>query len=126
MINKQSILIVDDDRINIDILVLLLKDEYKLGIAKNGSKALEYAQKHKPDLILLDIIMPDMNGFEVCAKLKEDAATKDIPIIFLTGMSHQEDKQRGLEAGAVDFIYKPIEAEDVMKRILKYLTQSPE
>ena len=84
---KPLVLIVDDNSTNIDLLVNTLKSDYRLGIAKNGPKAIEYAQKYLPDLILLDIMMPDMNGYEVCQQLKTIPEAKDIPVIFITALS---------------------------------------
>lgn len=116
------ILIVDDDTINIDILLESLQDEYRLGIAKNGVKALEFAKEHKPDLILLDIMMPEMDGFEVCEKLKESEETKDITIIFLTALQDTANKFKGFELGAVDYITKPFNTIEVKARVQTHIT----
>ena len=102
-----SILVVDDSPKNVDLLVNTLKHDYRLEIARNGPQALDYAKKYDPDLILLDIMMPEMDGFEVCARLKAAPETKDIPVVFLTAMSDTDDKTRGFELGAVDYITKP-------------------
>jgi putative two-component system response regulator len=119
---RPLVLIVDDNATNIDLLVNTLKDGYRLGIAKNGPKALEYAFKHKPDLVLLDIMMPEMNGYEVCAQLKANPITASTPIIFITAMSETVSKTRGFELGAVDYITKPFHAAEVKARIRTHLS----
>ncbi|MBC8198720.1 MAG: SpoIIE family protein phosphatase [Desulfobacteraceae bacterium] len=119
---KPLVLIVDDNSINIDLLVNTLKNDYRLGIAKNGAKALEYADKYMPDLILLDIMMPEMNGYEVCTRLKAATKTKDIPVIFITAMSEEGHKTRGFEVGALDYITKPFHAAEVKARVKTHLS----
>ncbi len=121
-INQYRILIVDDSKINIDILVEALKKNYRLGAAINGHKALEYAKTNQPDLILLDILMPGMDGFEVCRKLKEDQKTKDIPVIFITAIDGTNNKKKGFEIGAIDYITKPFEIAEVKARVKTHLT----
>ena len=116
MNNITTILIVDDISTNIDVLANTLKD-YKVLVAKNGARAIEIAKELKPELILLDIMMPEMDGFEVCKLLKLDADTADIPIIFITAKDHIQDEVDGLELGAVDFIHKPISPPIVLARI---------
>ncbi len=117
-----KILLVDDTKTNIHILVQALKDDYELGVAMNGHKAIEYAVRHKPDLILLDILMPEMDGFEVCERLSENQHSKDIPIIFITAMDDPKDKTRGFEMGAVDYITKPFDITEVKSRVKTHLT----
>jgi len=117
-----SVLVVDDSPKNVDLLVNTLKDDFRLGIARNGPRALDYAQKHHPDLILLDVMMPEMDGFEVCSRLKTVPETKDIPVVFLTAMSETDDKTRGFEIGAVDYITKPFRPSEVKARIRAHLT----
>jgi CheY-like chemotaxis protein len=95
---------VDDNPTNLQVLGTLLEGKYKTAIAKDGFKALEFVKKRRPDLILLDIMMPDMDGFEVCAKLKASPETRDIPIIFLTARVETEDVTKGFELGAVDYL----------------------
>ncbi len=119
--SRPLVLIVDDNPTNIDLLVNTLKTEYRLGVAKNGLKALEYAADHKPDLVLLDIMMPEMNGYEVCTRLKANPETASIPIIFITAMSETVNKTRGFELGAVDYITKPFHAAEVKARIGAHL-----
>ena len=102
---QKLILIVDDTPTNIGVISGALKDAYKTKIATNGQKALTLAAaEEKPDLILLDIMMPEMDGYEVCTRLKTDPATRDIPVIFLTGQTGAEDETRGFEVGAVDYV----------------------
>jgi putative two-component system response regulator len=119
--SKALVLIVDDNSTNIDLLVNTLRFDYRLGIAKNGPKAIEYAGRYHPDLILLDIMMPDMNGFEVCNRLKADARTGDIPVIFITALTESGHKTRGFEVGGVDYITKPFHAAEVKARVRTHL-----
>ncbi len=118
---KPLLLIVDDNPTNIDILVNSLKGDYRLGVAKNGKKALAYADKHHPRLILLDIMMPEMDGFEVCAHLKESPETKDIAVIFITAVHETSSKTKGFEIGAVDYITKPFNTTEVVARVRTHL-----
>jgi putative two-component system response regulator len=120
--SRNLVLIVDDNPTNIDLLVNTLKDSYRLGIAKDGAKALEYAAKHLPDLVLLDIMMPGMDGYEVCRRLKDDPATARIPVIFITAMTETVNKTKGFELGAVDYITKPFHAAEVCARIRTHLS----
>ncbi len=120
--SRPLVLIVDDNPTNIDLLVNTLKAAYRLGIAKNGLKALEYAHRHKPDIVLLDIMMPEMNGYQVCTRLKANPETASIPIIFITAMSETVNKTRGFELGAVDYITKPFHAAEVKARIRTHLS----
>ncbi len=109
MDRQKIVLIVDDTPENIDMLINILYDEYKVKAATSGSVALNIANKSpQPDIILLDIMMPGMDGYEVCKRLKEDPETADIPVIFITAMSDENDEKKGLELGAVDYITKPI------------------
>ncbi len=119
---KPLVLIVDDNPTNIDLLVSTLKNDCRLSVAKNGPKALDYAERYLPDLILLDIMMPEMNGYEVCTRLKATSQTKDIPVIFITAMSETEHKTRGFEVGAVDYITKPFHAAEVKARVRTHLS----
>ena len=117
-----KILIVDDERFNITILVNLLKDEYKTIVAKSGEEALKrVATAIPPDLILLDIMMPGMDGYEVCRRLKADEQTSDIPVIFVTAMGEPEDEAKGLELGAIDYLTKPISPPIVKVRVRNHL-----
>jgi len=108
--DKRTILVVDDAPENIDLLVGLLKDQYTVKAARNGEVALKIAQSASPpDLMLLDIIMPQMDGFEVCRRLKADPGTAGIPVIFLSGEIGAEERRRGSEVGAVDYLTKPVD-----------------
>lgn len=118
----KKLLAVDDEPNNLQVLRQILRDRYQLIFAPNGEKALEAAAKHLPDLILLDIMMPDMNGYEVCAKLKANPATKDIPVIFVTAMSEVEDEALGFDVGAVDYIQKPVSAPIMLRRVETHLS----
>ena len=104
---KRTILTVDDAPENIDVVKAILVPEYIVKAAINGKMALKIAQIKKPDLILLDVLMPGMDGFEVCRQLKLDPATRDIPVIFLTGETDPTSEAKGLELGAVAFVLKP-------------------
>ncbi|MEG3640416.1 response regulator [Magnetococcus sp. PR-3] len=121
---KRIILIVDDAPANVQTLNSFLKESYKTKIATNGEKALKIAGgETKPDLILLDIMMPEMDGYEVCRRLKSDPETKQIPVIFLSGKDSLMDEAKGLMLGAVDFIMKPIDATLVKARVRVHLMQ---
>jgi putative two-component system response regulator len=121
-INDCLILLVDDTRSNLDVLVNALKDSYKLGVSLNGEDALRFARQNLPDLILLDIIMPGSDGFAVCHSLKTDPRTRDIPIIFITVMDDLTHKTKGFDAGAVDYITKPFDITEVKARVKTHLT----
>ena len=117
-----TILVVDDTADNLDLMAGLLQDRYRVKVAINGEKALQIARSGSPpDLILLDIMMPGLSGYQVCEQLKQDPATRDIPIIFLTAMAATEDETRGLELGAVDFITKPVNPPIVLARVATQL-----
>jgi phosphoserine phosphatase RsbU/P len=119
---QKSILIVDDTPINIGVISGALKDTYKTKVATNGEKALAIASgDDKPDLILLDVMMPVMDGYEVCRRLKANPDTRDIPVIFLTGQTGTEDETRGFEVGAVDYIHKPFSEAVVKARVRTHL-----
>lgn len=122
MNDKQRILIVDDTLANIRILNDLLRNDYKISVAINGPDALELiASQDQPDLILLDIMMPGMDGYEVCRRLKDNKDTKDIPVLFVTTKSEVEDETKGLELGAVDYITKPISPPIVISRVRNHM-----
>ncbi len=115
---KPTILVVDDTPDNLTLMAGLLKETYRVRLANSGEKALRYAvDPEVPDLILLDIMMPGMDGFQVCQALKDNPATRDVPIIFLTAMSATEDEKRGLALGAADFITKPVNPPIVLARV---------
>jgi putative two-component system response regulator len=117
---KPTILIVDDVPDNITVLTNILAD-YNLKAANNGAKALEIASRFKPDIILLDIMMPDMDGYAVCTRLKRDLHTKNIPVIFITAMDEETNEARGFELGAVDYITKPVSPPVVRARVKTHL-----
>ena len=117
----RTILIVDDTESNVDILVETLADEYEVSVAMSGEDALEILEEERPDLILLDIMMPGMDGYEVCRKLKEMEQAKDIPVIFLSAMTEEKEKKKGLLMGAVDFITKPIDPVELKSKIKSVL-----
>jgi sigma-B regulation protein RsbU (phosphoserine phosphatase) len=118
----KSILIVDDTPINIGVISGALKDSFSTKVATSGAKALAIASgKEKPDLILLDVLMPEMDGYEVCRRLKADPDTRDIPVIFLTSQTEAEDETKGFEVGAVDYIHKPFSAPVVKARVRTHL-----
>lgn len=120
--NRANILIVDDTPDNLHLLSdMLIKRGYRVRPAPSGAHALATSKKEIPDLILLDVIMPEMDGYEVCRTLKAKAPTKDIPIIFLSALNDVEDKVRGFEAGGVDFITKPFHIKEVMVRVETHL-----
>ncbi len=116
-----TILVVDDDPANIRVLSTLLKSEYKVVVAKSGKSAVEIAKKHTPHLILLDIIMPDISGFEVIKQLKSCYQTQSIPVIFITGLNSDSDQEQGLKLGANDYIHKPFHTGIVKARIKNQL-----
>ncbi|MGZ3184320.1 MAG: response regulator [Telluria sp.] len=120
---KPTILVVDDTPDNIDLLCDILAGDYRTKVATSGERALRIANgEHKPDLILLDIMMPGMSGYEVCMALKAGEQTRDIPVIFVTAMGEVADEQKGLSLGAVDYITKPVSAPIVLARIKTHLS----
>lgn len=119
---KKTILIVDDISENIDVLKDILIDSYTVKVAKNGPTAIKIAQKQLPDLILLDVMMPGMDGYEVCETLKKDTATAQIPIIFVTAKNEERDEAKGFDVGAVDYITKPVSSPIVLRRVQNHLS----
>ena len=119
---KKTVLVVDDAPANIQIVNSILKDIYKIRIATSGAKALELVKvAPPPDLVLLDVMMPEMDGYEVCTRLKLDSETRDIPVIFLTGQTEVEDETKGFDVGAVDYIHKPFSPAVVKARVQTHL-----
>jgi two-component system, sensor histidine kinase and response regulator len=118
---RQSVMIVDDTPANIEILSESLGDDYELIFATSGADALELIRREKPDLLLLDVMMPGMDGYQLCTLLKGDPATRDIPVIFVTAMCQEEDEIRGLELGAIDYVTKPISPHIVRARVKNHL-----
>jgi len=117
MSKNKRILIIDDEKINIIALAHYLKPQYDIIVATDGASGIEAAEKHLPDLILLDIIMPEMDGFDVLIRLKESKITKKIPVIFITGLNSTEEEEKSITLGAADFIEKPFNKAIVKNRI---------
>jgi diguanylate cyclase (GGDEF)-like protein len=122
MESRPRLLIVDDEPINIQTLYEIFRQEYEVFIATNALQGLEICDSNPPDLILLDIVMPGMNGLEMCRQLKSNQRTQDIPIIFVTAYGNPEEETRGLDAGAVDFIMKPFNCAVVRARVNTHMT----
>ncbi len=120
-LNDCRILLVDDTKANIDLLVEALQGEYKLSVALNGEAALKAVEKRPPDLLLLDVMMPGMDGYEVCRRLQADPITRGIPVMFLTAMDDISNKTEGFEAGGVDYITKPFEIAEIKMRVRTHL-----
>jgi len=118
---RPVVLIVDDNRMNIDLMVEILKNDYTLRVAVSGEAALDIVQDSLPDIILLDIMMPDMDGYEVCKRLKSDERTKAVPVIFITAKAQIEDEAKGLEYGAVDYLTKPVSPAIVLARVKTHI-----
>jgi two-component system sensor histidine kinase ChiS len=120
---KNTILVVDDNPTNLRVLVDYLEEVgFEVLAAEDGETAIDLLQYTLPDIILLDVMMPGIDGFETCRRLKNDSTTKDIPVIFMTALSDTDDKVEGLQAGAVDYITKPLQHEEVLARIKTHLT----
>ena len=122
-VEKQTVLVVDDAPENIAILCALLRGRYRTKVATNGANALEIASSKdgRPDLILLDIKMPDMDGYEVCRRLKENESLRDIPVIFLSALNETVDKVKAFSVGGIDYVTKPFHAEEVQARVETHL-----
>ncbi len=120
--SKPRLLIVDDQPINIQVMYQIFAGQYQVFMATKGAQAIDFCRRTPPDLILLDVVMPEMDGFEVCSALKADPATRDIPIIFVTAHTESAQETRGIEAGAVDFITKPVNPAVVRARVKAQLT----
>lgn len=121
--NKPTILIVDDNPINLEVLTTSLEGHgFTILVARDGESALQKTAYGRPDLILLDLLMPTMDGFETCRRLKADETTQDIPVIFITALSEMGDEVKGFDLGAVDYITKPFQVEKVVMRVKTHLT----
>ncbi|WP_010279142.1 response regulator [Paenibacillus senegalensis] len=118
---KHTILIIDDTLTIIELFRSLIGEEYRILSATNGPEGIDIAIKTRPDLILLDVMMPVMDGFEVCKQLKENALTQSIPVIMITVLDHREEEKAGLDAGAIDYIAKPFHLENVRAKIKNHL-----
>jgi len=119
---KPLLLVVDDQASNIQTLYEIFKDDYEVCMATNGADGIAFCQSRKPDLILLDVVMPEMSGYAVCQQLKNDPFTQEIPLIFVTAQHDPEEEARGFDVGAVDFIRKPFHANVVKARVRTHLT----
>ena len=115
------VLVVDDVATNVHVLNGMLRSHYRVKVATNGAKALEIVAREAPSLILLDVMMPEMDGHEVCRRLKADATTKDIPVIFVSGHQDADERAKGMALGAVDFVCKPIKPERLLACVAKHL-----
>ena len=120
-LSDSRILIVDDAKTNIDILVDALRDEYKLSVALDGAAALRSIEKSPPDLVLLDIMMPGLDGYEVCRQLRAQESTRELPMMFLSALEDVKDKTHGFEAGGNDYLTKPFEMLEVKARVRSLL-----
>jgi sigma-B regulation protein RsbU (phosphoserine phosphatase) len=120
-LSESRVLIVDDVKANVDVLVQALRDDYKLSVALSGEAALRGAEKNPPDLVLLDIIMPGLDGYEVCRRLRGSPLTQEVPVMFLSSLEDVHDKARGFEAGANDYLTKPFEVLEVKARVRSLL-----
>jgi len=114
---KKKILIVDDEPHIVNLVKLILRDNFTVYEAFSGSEALIIADKVKPDLIILDLMMPNMNGFETCAKLRTKTATKNTPVLILSAKSQIVDKFKSINAGADDYVVKPFDSDELLRRV---------
>ncbi len=120
---NERILVVDDTPANIQTVAAILKGQgYQLSVATNGKQALEVIEKVRPDLILLDVMMPELDGIETCRRIKSTEAWRDIPVIFLTAKTETADIVKGFEIGAVDYVGKPFNAHELLARVNTHLT----
>jgi sigma-B regulation protein RsbU (phosphoserine phosphatase) len=120
-LSESRILIVDDVKANVDVLVQALRDEYKLSVALSGEAALRAAEKQPPDLVLLDIVMPGLDGYEVCRRLRTHPETREIPVMFLSTLEEAQSKALGFEVGGNDYLTKPFEALEIRARVRSLL-----
>ena len=118
---RATVLAVDDTPANLNLLAELLGKHYRVQLAVSGAKALELARRNPPDIIMLDVMMPEMDGFEVCRQLKADPLTRNVPVLFLTALNSPEDETRGLQLGAADFVHKPFIPATLFARVQTHL-----
>jgi putative two-component system response regulator len=121
MAEEKTILVVDDTEANIDVLVEILADHYDVSVAMDGASALEIVEEDQPHLVLLDIMMPDMDGYEVLKRIKAGDLTKHIPVVFVSAKSEIDDKLDGIEMGASAYIAKPIDPDEVLNTVARVL-----
>src|SRR5262245_41689047 len=122
---KRTVLVVDDGPDNLTLLSGVLKDEYKVKVANSGARALQALQSGPlPDLVLLDVMMPEMDGHDVLRRMRDDPRTRDVPVIFVTAMGDAADEQKGLALGAVDYITKPISPATALARVRTHVALS--
>jgi len=120
--DEESLLLIDDDPLNIELVKAYLTDYgFIIHTASSGRLGLELAEKRQPDLIVLDVLMPIMDGFEVCRRLKKNEATADIPVMFFSVSGDSDDKARGFQSGAVDYITKPVQKKEIVARVVNHL-----
>lgn len=119
--NLYKILVVDDQPFNVELITGILEDDYNITPAYNGREALEKIKSVKPDIVLLDVVMPEINGFEVCKKIKQESATRFIPVVIITSLSELDDKIKAIDAGADEFLTKPINSLELMTRVKSLL-----
>jgi response regulator RpfG family c-di-GMP phosphodiesterase len=114
---KYSVLIVDDEKSNLNVLNHILRRDYTVYMAKDGKTGIEIANEYMPDLILLDIVMSGIDGYDVISILKASEKTKNIPVIFISGLVNSEDVEKGMSLGAVDYIFKPFSADNIREKV---------
>ena len=116
MSDKPVIMVVDDEIANIELIAAVLEEDYEIIFARSGEQAIDIARKAMPDLILLDVVMPGLDGYETCRRIKQDPDLADVPVIFTTGLDAVEDEVRGLAAGAIDYVTKPVQPVALRRR----------
>lgn len=120
--NNKTILVIDDDAMNREVMeAFLMAESYQVLLAHNGTEGLQLAKQHLPDLILLDVRMPDLSGYEVCAVLKQQPPTKTIPVMLVTGFDAPEERRLGMQAGADDFLTRPFNGDQLLQRVANLL-----
>jgi putative two-component system response regulator len=125
MSDPKTVLIVDDTPSNIHVIKNILEGHYKIKAATSGGKALQIVGKVPPDLILLDVMMPEMDGYEVCRRLKADPSTAGIPVLFVTGLADDADEQaKGIALGAVAYVNKPVDPEELLAHVARWAGQA--
>ncbi len=123
-LSEKRVLVVDDTKANVDVLVETLRGSCKIGVALSGENALKAVERNKPDLILLDVLMPGIDGYEVCRRLKANPETAGIPVVFVTALEEAASRETGFNVGGADFLNKPFEAAEVKACVAKHLGSS--